>query len=65
MIKKILKKISSGKVAIFKIVNRRGYAAVCMKNLTEGRSPVQAYERMIKALKRKGYEPRGSVPRAR
>lgn len=65
MIKKIMKKISSSKISIFKIVNRRGYAAICMKNLTEGRSPAQAFERMMKALKRKGYEPSGRVPRPR
>ncbi|MBN1688643.1 MAG: hypothetical protein JW893_06045 [Candidatus Omnitrophica bacterium] len=63
--KKKLKKLSSGKVSIFKIENRRGYAAVCMKNLTEGRSPVQAFYRMVKAVKRSGFELSGRVPKAR
>ncbi|MBN3038520.1 MAG: hypothetical protein JW869_03785 [Candidatus Omnitrophica bacterium] len=40
-------------VRIFKIKNRRGYAAVCCSHLTEGKTPRQAAERMDKALKRK------------
>lgn len=45
-------RMSPKKVKIFKIKNRRGYAALCSGHLTEGRSVVQAYDRMIKALKR-------------
>ena len=56
MAKKPLKKISPMKVRIFKIANRRGYAAVSLNNLTEGATANQAYGRMIKALKRQGYE---------
>ena len=55
MAQKQLKKLPASKVSIFKIKNRRGYAAVCMQNLTEGRTPVQAFYRMIKAVKRSGY----------
>ena len=51
-----LKKIHHSKMSIFKIKNRRGYAAICMKNLTEGRSTSQAIARMDKALKRSGYK---------
>lgn len=40
------------KVAIFKIKNRNGYAAVCFNHLTEGKNPQEAYERMVKALRR-------------
>lgn len=40
-------------VNIFKIKNRRGYAAVCASHLTEGRTAQQAYERMVKAVRRK------------
>jgi hypothetical protein len=40
-------------VKIFKIRNRSGYAALYKNNLTEGRSAVQAYERMVKAAARK------------
>lgn len=56
MKKKKLRKISSGKVTMFKIANRRGYAALCLKNLTEGRTPNMALARMAKALKRSGYQ---------
>lgn len=54
--KKALRKISPARVKIFKISNRQGYAAICLGNLTEGTSGYQAYQRMIKALKRNGYE---------
>jgi len=54
--KKTLRKISDSKVRIFKIVNRRGYAALCLNNLTEGSTPNLAYQRMRKALKRSGLE---------
>ncbi len=52
--KKELKPVNAKKVKIFKIQNRRGYAAVCFGNLTEGRTPCQVYDRMAKALKRGG-----------
>ena len=56
MAKKPLRKISPMKVRIFKIVNRRGYAAISLNNLTEGTTANKAYGRMIKALKRYGYK---------
>ncbi|MFA5038809.1 MAG: hypothetical protein WC732_03925 [Candidatus Omnitrophota bacterium] len=37
---------------IFKIKNRKGYAAVCCHHLTEGKTSAQAVERMEKALRR-------------
>ncbi|MBD3245472.1 MAG: hypothetical protein GF333_00490 [Candidatus Omnitrophica bacterium] len=46
--------ITARKVKIFKIKNRKGYAAVCRNYLTEGRTCAQAYERMEKALRRNG-----------
>ena len=52
--KKDLKPLSRTKVRIFKITNRRGYAALCDLNLTEGATPYQAYLRMQKAVKRTG-----------
>ena len=55
MAKKVLRKLSSRKVAVFKIKNRRGYAAIYAGNLTEGRSVNQALARMAKAVKRMGY----------
>ena len=51
---KQLRSISRGNVDIFKIKNRRGFAAICRKNLTEGKSVVEAIARMAKALKREG-----------
>ena len=62
---KNLRKFSSSKVKIFKIKNRRGYAALSLNNLTEGRSPVEAFNRMAKAVKREGYVLTGKVPKAR
>ena len=45
-------KIGHLKVDIFKIKNRVGYAAVCCDHLTEGETEHEAYERMVKALRR-------------
>ena len=47
-------KIDAKKIKIFKIKNRKGYAAICLNNLTEGRTVYQSYVRMLKALKRAG-----------
>ena len=52
---KKLKKVSKSQVKTFKIKNRRGFAALCMSNLTEGDSTRLALDRMDKALKRSGY----------
>jgi len=46
------KKIGHLKVHIFKIKNRRGYAAFCFDHLTEGNTPQEACDRMAKALRR-------------
>jgi hypothetical protein len=54
--KKSLKKIGLSAVTIFRIVNRKGYAAVAKGNLTEGRTVYQAYSRLVKACRRGGYE---------
>ena len=56
MQKKALRKLTAGNLRLFKIANRRGYGALCMNNLTEGTTPFQAYLRMQKAVRRKGYE---------
>jgi len=45
-------KIGHLKVDIFKIKNRVGFAAVCCEHLTEGKTGQEAYERMVKALRR-------------
>ena len=45
-------KIGHLKVYIFKIKNRVGFAAICCDHLTEGKNQDEAYERMVKALRR-------------
>jgi hypothetical protein len=45
-------KIGHLKVEIFKIRNRKGYAAICCEHLTEGKAPQEAYDRMVKAVRR-------------
>lgn len=45
-------KIGKFNVKIFKIKNRRGYAALCHDCLTEGVTKNQAYSRMVKAIRR-------------
>jgi len=47
-------KISVQKIKIFKMKNRKGYAALCLNCLTEGRTLYQVYDRMLKALRRGG-----------
>ena len=60
--KKSLKKVASKKVKIFKIKNRKGYAAIYLSNLTEGKSPSEAYGRLSNPLKRMGLELSGKAP---
>ncbi len=45
-------KIGKKNVTVFKMRNRKGYAAVCSAHLTEGGTRGQALDRMAKALKR-------------
>jgi len=45
-------KIGHLKVEIFKIKNRLGFAAICFDCLTEGKTEKEAYERMVKAVRR-------------
>lgn len=45
-------KIGGLQVKMFKIRNRKGYAAVCAGHLTEGKTPNEAFARMAKALGR-------------
>jgi len=47
-----MKKIGRKSVKIFKMKNRVGFAALCDDHLTEGRSRVQAFARMEKAIQR-------------
>lgn len=46
-------KIGKQNVKIFKIKNRRGFAAICSSHLTEGRTTQEACARMVKAMRRK------------
>ena len=39
-------------VKIFKMKNRRGYAALCNGCITEGATKNEAYNRMVKAIRR-------------
>lgn len=50
-----LKKLPPGKLRVFKIRNRRGYAAICLDNLTEGPTARQAVARLKHPLRRMGY----------
>jgi len=52
----VLTKLGMKDVTIFRIANRKGYAAIAKKNLTEGRTVYQAYSRLVKACKRSGWE---------
>ena len=45
-------KIEKKPVKVFKILNRRGYAAICCDCLTEGPTKEQAIARMTKAVRR-------------
>jgi len=53
---KPLRKLGMKDVSIFRIANRKGFAAIARNNLTEGRTVYQAYDRLVKACKRNGYE---------
>jgi hypothetical protein len=54
--KKVLQKLGLRDVTLFKLANRRGFAAIARNNLTEGRTIHQAYSRLVKAVRRAGYE---------
>jgi hypothetical protein len=49
-----MRKVNCSRAKIFKIKNRKGYACICLNHLTEGKTPYQAYLRMVKAQKRSG-----------
>ena len=64
--KRVLKKLGVSAVTVFKLANRRGFAAIARNNLTEGRSVARAYSRLAKACRRAGYElPEGRLPAVR
>ena len=45
--------LKRSEVKIFKIKNRKGFAALFRDNLTEGKTAGTAFERMAKAARRK------------
>ena len=45
-------KVAGKQVKMFKMKNRKGYAAICCGCLTEGKTTNQAFERMEKAMRR-------------
>ena len=53
--KREFKKLNWAKAKIFDIQNRKGYGCLCLNNLTEGKTPLEAYLRMQKAVKRNGF----------
>lgn len=65
MKQKSLRKVSAAQIHIFKIKNRRGWAAICLQNLTEGRTPAQAFARLKHPLRRLGLALPDRVPSAR
>ena len=54
--KAVLKKLGMREVTFFRIANRRGIAAIAKRHLTEGRTALQAYSRLVKACRRSGYD---------
>ena len=46
-------KIEGYEAKVLKIKTRKGYAAVCCDHLTEGKTQMEAIDRMEKALRRK------------
>ena len=65
MRKRPLKKMSGSQVSLFKIRNRRGYAAICRGNLTEGKTPAEVFRRLHHPLRRMGYALPDRVPAVR
>ena len=55
--------IRANQITVFKIKNRSGYAAICLKNLTEGRTPAQAVARLKHPLRRLGFALPARLPR--
>ena len=51
--------VTARQLVVFKIKNRRGYAAICLHHLTEGRTAAQAVARLVHPLRRVGR----SLPR--
>ncbi|MDP3981411.1 MAG: hypothetical protein Q8Q33_08375 [Chlamydiota bacterium] len=61
----VLKKIAPKQFTLFKIKNRKGYAAICLNNLTESRTAAQAFSRLKFPLRRMGYVLPDKIPASR
>ncbi|MCK9573894.1 MAG: hypothetical protein M0R20_05825 [Candidatus Omnitrophica bacterium] len=48
--------IGARRIKIFKIKNRRGFGCIFSNHLTEGKTIVETYDRMLKALRRSGIK---------
>jgi len=60
---RVLKKLGLRDITVFRLANRRGFAAIARNCLTEGRSVAQACSRLAKACRRQGYGlPEGKLP---
>jgi hypothetical protein len=57
-----LKPVSVDQIMIFKIRNRQGYAAMCLENLTEGKTPEEAFQRLLHPLRRMGHALPDRIP---
>ena len=57
-----LRKVTTSQIRVFRIKNRQGYAAICLDNLTEGRTPAQAVSRLKHPLRRIGFVLPDRVP---
>ncbi len=57
-----LKPVDPWRIVVFKISNRQGYAAICMGNLCEGKSPEEAFARLLHPLRRMGYSLPDGMP---
>jgi hypothetical protein len=60
-----LRKVNVSRMIIFKVKNRRSYAAICLGNLCEGNTPAQAFGRLKHPLRRMGYALPDRVPSVR
>ena len=65
MQEKPLRKLSSTQITLFKIKNRRGFAAIALNNLTEGNTAAQAFQRLHHPLRRLGFALPEHVPSVR
>ena len=51
-----LKKMPRSRVQLIRLRNRKGFAAICLNNLTEGATAALAINRLKHPLKRMGFE---------